>query len=75
MFIFFKICSLTKKLERNLVLEYNEIRGKTFSDIQHFEKLLTPVNSSATNLARVLSSSLKGKQITFSVIQRKVMKE
>lgn len=42
------------------------------SEIENRAKFLSPINSSATNLARILGSSLNGTALSFSEIETKV---
>ncbi|CAK9135530.1 unnamed protein product [Ilex paraguariensis] len=54
------------------MLQSNEIRNKTFSQVETTARLLPPFNLSASNLARALSSSLNGTDLSFPAIQTKV---
>lgn len=72
MFLIIKLCSLTNQLESNLIYKLNDDRSKTFKEIQDCADLLKPLNSSTSSLARALSSSLNGTEITFSIVETKV---
>ncbi|KAL3538260.1 hypothetical protein ACH5RR_001626 [Cinchona calisaya] len=56
----------------NLRSEVDEVYNKTISEIENSAKMLLPLNSSALNLARALSISLNGTEISFSIIQAKI---
>ncbi|KAF5455369.1 hypothetical protein F2P56_024958 [Juglans regia] len=50
----------------------NEFHSMLMSEIENKAKFLSPINSSATNLARILGSSLNGTALSFSEIETKV---
>ncbi|KAK9281199.1 hypothetical protein L1049_004094 [Liquidambar formosana] len=60
------------RMEYDVNLNSHNVHAELLSEIENTAKLLHPINSSATNLARVLSSSLKGPKLTFSKIQTRV---
>lgn len=63
---------MTIKIERRMLLESKQALKKSFSGIDTTAKLLSPLNPSAVNLARSLSSSLNGTELNFATIQTRV---
>lgn len=63
---------MTKQIDRSVKLESIEVRNRSFSEVETTARLLLPLNSSASNLARALSSSLNGTELSFQAIQTKV---
>lgn len=71
-FMISKLCSITKEIEHHVELKSHEFRNKSLSEIETTAKFLLPLNSSASNLARALSSSLNGALLPFATIKTKV---
>jgi len=63
---------MIKQSKNRVISEYEGVRNKSFAEIQMTAGLLHRLNSSASNLARALSSSLNGTQLSFVAIQAKV---
>ncbi|CAL5378982.1 unnamed protein product [Camellia sinensis] len=61
-----------KRIEQELRSNSHNVSREVLSEIEKTAYLLSPVNSSATNLARILSSSLDGVNLTFSAIETDV---
>ncbi|KAA8549091.1 hypothetical protein F0562_000775 [Nyssa sinensis] len=61
-----------KRIEQEVKLVSLDVRQEILSEIENTAKLILPMNSSATNLARVLSSSLNGTELSFSEIETRV---
>ncbi|KAJ7973279.1 Histidine kinase CKI1 [Quillaja saponaria] len=74
-FVISKLCLITKETEENVALESYGFHNRSLSGIEAIGKLLSPLNSSAINLARTLSSSLNGTELSFLAIQTKVAPE
>ncbi|XP_021283433.1 histidine kinase CKI1-like isoform X2 [Herrania umbratica] len=67
-----KLCMLTKQT-RNSVMSDSYVQGeKSFLGIEATSRLLLPLNTSALNLARSLSSILNGTELPFVAIQTKI---
>lgn len=58
--------AMIKHVERHIASSSNYFRSELQFEIAETSKFLHPLNSSATNLARVLGSSLNGTQLSFS---------
>lgn len=71
-FMISMLFKMTKKIERRMLLESKQALHKSFSGIDTTAKLLSPLNPSAVNLARSLSSSLNGTELNFTTIQTRV---
>ncbi|CAK7340560.1 unnamed protein product [Dovyalis caffra] len=71
-FMFKELCEMIKQSKNRVMSESVGVRNKSFSEIQMTAGLLHHLNSSASNLARALSSSLNGTQLSFAAIQDKV---
>lgn len=63
---------MIQHIKQDVDLETNKLHLGLQSEIENVSKLLQPMNSTATNLARVLSSSLNGIELSFSKIETKV---
>ncbi|CAL5402062.1 unnamed protein product [Camellia sinensis] len=63
---------MTQQIEHLVTLQSNELRNRSFSEIETTARLLLPLNSSASNLARALSSSLNRTELSFQAIQTKI---
>ncbi|TQD74897.1 hypothetical protein C1H46_039570 [Malus baccata] len=63
---------MTKRIEHRILFESHEALNRSFSSIDSTSKLLTPLNPSAVNLARSLTSSLNGTELNFTTIQTTV---
>lgn len=63
---------MNKKIEKSITLNSYDAQNKIFSGIESTAKMLPALNSSAMNLARALSSSLNGTQLTFVTITKMV---
>ncbi|THG04019.1 histidine kinase CKI1-like [Camellia sinensis] len=61
-----------KRVEQELRSNSRNVIHEVLSEIEKTAYLLSPVNSSATNLARILSSSLDGVNLSFSTIETHV---
>ena len=66
--------AMINRVERHMNLNTLDFHSKLVSEIDEKAKFLHPINSSATNLASVLASSLNGSadQLSFSEIETKV---
>jgi hypothetical protein len=66
--------AMINHVERHMNLNTLDFHSKLVSEIDEKAKFLHPINSSATNLARVLASSLNGSadQLSFSEIETRV---
>nr|XP_028957526.1 histidine kinase CKI1-like [Malus domestica] len=64
---------MTKRIEHRILFESHEALNRSFSSIDSTSKLLTPLNPSAVNLARSLTSSLNGTELNFTTIQTTVV--
>ncbi|KAM2713001.1 hypothetical protein EV1_032932 [Malus domestica] len=64
---------MTKRIEHRILFESHEALNRSFSSIDSTSKLLTPLNPSAFNLARSLTSSLNGTELNFTTIQTTVV--
>ncbi|XP_028087442.1 histidine kinase CKI1-like [Camellia sinensis] len=62
----------TSLIEQELRSNSHNVSHEVLSEIEKTAYLLSPVNSSATNLARILSSSLDGVNLSFSTIETDV---
>ena len=62
------------QFEHIIVLQADEARNKTIRDVENATSMLHPLNSSALNLATVLSAKLNGTALTFPIIQANVSK-
>ncbi|KAJ6384622.1 hypothetical protein OIU78_027851 [Salix suchowensis] len=71
-FMFSELCAMIKQSKNRVRSESEGVRNKSFSEIQMTAGLLHRLNSSASNLARALSSYLNGTQLSFVAIQDKV---
>ncbi|KAM3378003.1 histidine kinase CKI1 [Capsicum galapagoense] len=71
-YIFMKLSIMRNNSERHVSLLSEQLRNKTFAQIENTANMVLPLNSSASNLARYLSSSLNGTQLTFTTIQTEV---
>lgn len=69
-----EVSLLIMQFDSNLASQAEELRNKTVSEVENAAKMLLPLNSSALNLARTLSTSLNGTGLMFSIIQAKVSK-
>lgn len=64
---------MTKHIEEDVALSSNQLHSAMQSQIECIATLLHPISSSATNLARLISSSLNnGTELSFSEIETKV---
>ncbi|KAL7205087.1 hypothetical protein ACSBR2_018080 [Camellia fascicularis] len=61
-----------KRIEQEVRSNSRNVSHEVLSEIEKTAYLLSPVNSSATNLARILSSSLDGVNLSFSTIETHV---
>ncbi|KAK4847321.1 hypothetical protein QYF36_000728 [Acer negundo] len=59
-------------MEQEVNLSFNNLRSVILSEIEITARLLHPLSSSATNLARVMNSSLNSKRLSFSKINTRV---
>ncbi|XP_050225111.1 histidine kinase CKI1-like isoform X2 [Mercurialis annua] len=66
------LLSMSKEMKDRVLLEADKVHENSFSKIQMTAALLYYLNSSATELARALSSYLDGTQLSFSEIESKV---
>ncbi|KAI4306739.1 hypothetical protein L6164_029992 [Bauhinia variegata] len=64
---------MVKKLDQHVSLNAETILSKLKSEVEQSAKLLQPMNSSATNLARFLSSTYKLTNGSFSEIETKAI--
>ncbi|KAK2639169.1 hypothetical protein Ddye_026964 [Dipteronia dyeriana] len=71
-FLILKLWLMTKQTEQETLWESYGVRNHSFSEIERTARLLLPLNSSAINLARSLSSSLNGTELSFAAIGAKV---
>ncbi|KAF8379736.1 hypothetical protein HHK36_029184 [Tetracentron sinense] len=62
----------TRQVERDIKLDSFEVHNESLSEIETIARLLVPISSSATNFARVMSSSLNGIELSFSEIDSMV---
>lgn len=67
-----KIWLMTIKTAHEIKQEASGVLNNSFSEIETTARLLLPLNSSAFNLARSLSSYLNGTELSFDTIQTKV---
>ncbi|KAM7470023.1 hypothetical protein LguiA_008206 [Lonicera macranthoides] len=67
-----KLCLMAKEMAYIEELQINEMRNKTILEIKEIGRLFGPLNSSASNLARSLNSSIGGRKLSFADIQREV---
>ncbi|GAV83606.1 Response_reg domain-containing protein/HisKA domain-containing protein/HATPase_c domain-containing protein [Cephalotus follicularis] len=65
-------CKMTKRIESYVELSTQNFHSVLLSEIESTAKLLHPINTSATNLARVLSSSLNQREPSFFEVESKV---
>lgn len=70
-----KLSMMKNQSERHVNMLSEQLRNKTFSQIEHTANMFLPLNYSASSLARGLSSSLNGTQLPFTEIQTKVNKQ
>ncbi|XP_031288175.1 histidine kinase CKI1 [Pistacia vera] len=63
---------MIQRIKQDVDLDTYNLHLGLQSEIESVSKLLHPMNSMATNLARVISSSLNGTEISFSKIETKV---
>ena len=64
---------MNKQSEESITAESRQLEKASTLGIETTAKLLVPLNSSAMNFARALSSSLNGTELsTFDVIREKV---
>lgn len=63
---------MTIKTAHHIKQELNGVQNNSFSEIDTTAKMLLPLNSSAINLARSLSSSLNATELRFDTIEAKV---
>lgn len=64
---------MINRVERHLNLNTRDFHSKLLFEIEEKAKFLHPINSSATNLARVLGSALNGSaKLSFSEIETMV---
>lgn len=61
-----------RHIEHDVKLNAIALHAELVSQVENTAKLLQPFNTSALNLARVLSSSLNGTELTFSKIETRV---
>ncbi|KAK4848401.1 hypothetical protein QYF36_012510 [Acer negundo] len=61
-----------KRIEQEVNLSSNNLRSVILSEIEITARLLHPLSSSATNLARVMNSSLNSNRLSFSKINTRV---
>ncbi|KAL5786732.1 hypothetical protein ACOSQ2_009124 [Xanthoceras sorbifolium] len=71
-FVTLKLWLMTKQTEQETIWESYGVRNNSFSEIETTARLLLPLNSSAINLARSLSSFLNGTELSFAAIGAKV---
>ncbi|KAJ6400973.1 hypothetical protein OIU84_016404 [Salix udensis] len=65
--------NMIKRMEKHMDLNAHIVQSGLMSEIENMAKLLHPINSSAINLARVVSSSINGRSILSSyVVEKKV---
>ncbi|XP_015874901.2 histidine kinase CKI1 [Ziziphus jujuba] len=64
-YMIIELYKMNKKVLKNVTLDSYDEQNRIFSGIESTAKLLLPLNTSAINLARALSSSLNGTQLTF----------
>ncbi|KAJ6723350.1 HISTIDINE KINASE CKI1-LIKE [Salix koriyanagi] len=65
--------NMIKRMEKHMDLNAHIVQSGLLSEIENMAKLLHPINSSAINLARVVSSSINGRSILSSyVVEKKV---
>ncbi|KAJ6343742.1 hypothetical protein OIU76_005482 [Salix suchowensis] len=65
--------NMIKQMEKHMDLNAHIVQSGLVSEIENMAKLLHPINSSAINLARVVSSSINGRSILSSyVVEKKV---
>ncbi|TXG63311.1 hypothetical protein EZV62_010305 [Acer yangbiense] len=70
--VFFFIFLTAKRMEQEVDLSSNNLRSVILSEIEITARLLHPLSSSATNLARVMNCSLNSKRLSFSEINTRV---
>ncbi|KAJ9187865.1 hypothetical protein P3X46_003280 [Hevea brasiliensis] len=63
---------IVQHMKEKVDLNANMFRSGLLSQIDNTARMLHPINTSATNLARILSSSLNGSDLSQSDIQNKV---
>ncbi|XP_050238369.1 histidine kinase CKI1 [Mercurialis annua] len=63
---------IIQHMKNKVDLNAHRFRSGLLSEIDNTAKLLAPINSSATNLARILSSSLNGSDLSQFEIENKV---
>lgn len=71
-YMIIELCKMNKKVEKSIRLDSYGEQNRIFSGIESTAKLLLPLNSSAINLERALSSSLNGTHLTYSNISTMV---
>lgn len=64
--------NIIKRIEYDVKLDTQDIHSELLSEIEKVAKLLLPINSSATSLARLLSPSLSGTKPSFTNIETTV---
>lgn len=64
--------NILKRIEYDVKLDTQNIHSELLSEIEKVAKLLLPINSSATSLARILSPSINGTKPSFTNIETKV---
>ncbi|CDP18239.1 unnamed protein product [Coffea canephora] len=67
-----EVCLKINQFEHIIVLQADEARNKTIRDVENATSMLHPLNSSALNLATVLSAKLNGTALTFPIIQANI---
>ncbi|KAF8387742.1 hypothetical protein HHK36_026396 [Tetracentron sinense] len=63
---------MTRRVEQNVKLDSYSVRIESLSEIETTARLLLPINSSAANLARVMSAYLIETKLSFSVMETSV---
>lgn len=67
-----KLSVMAKQMVQIEELQVDELRNKTILEITEIGRLLRPLKSSASNLAKSLSSSIGGRRLSFPDIQTEV---
>ena len=61
-------------IEHHVILNSEYVLSQFQSEIEHSAGLIHPINSSSTNFAKLLSSTLQDTNLSFSDIKTKVIK-
>jgi hypothetical protein len=64
--------NMIKQMQKHMDFNAHVVQSGLVSEIENIAKLLHPINSSAINLARVMSSSINGSILSSYDVENKV---